>query len=90
MTPRDTAWPPPWLASPQPASTEPPDPADDDENLDCEHREIQEFPTFDGYLNRQCAKCGEWFTCRKASVSHPPAASPGPGRTAAAASMARG
>ncbi len=55
-------WPPAWLTQAQtlPVTSEIPN------NPVCPHTEIQEFRTFDGYLNRQCKACGEWFTCRKA------------------------
>ncbi|NLE39634.1 MAG: hypothetical protein GX621_16570 [Pirellulaceae bacterium] len=32
----------------------------------CPHSKIIEHPTHDGYLNRECAACGEWLRCRKA------------------------
>jgi hypothetical protein len=36
---------------------------------ECRHDgPVDETPTFDGYLNRQCRACGEWLPCRKASA----------------------
>jgi hypothetical protein len=31
----------------------------------CAHQDVEETPTFDGYLNRQCRQCGEWLPCRR-------------------------
>jgi hypothetical protein len=32
----------------------------------CPHEDVEETPTFDGYLNRQCRRCGANLGCRKA------------------------
>ncbi|MGA2060002.1 MAG: primase-helicase zinc-binding domain-containing protein [Thermoguttaceae bacterium] len=32
----------------------------------CQHANVTETPTADGYINRQCRDCGEWLHCRKA------------------------
>jgi hypothetical protein len=34
-------------------------------NGHCQHSNIEETPTFDGYVNRQCRDCGQPLTCRK-------------------------
>ncbi len=31
----------------------------------CAHADVEEAPTFDGYLNRQCRQCREWLPCRR-------------------------
>ncbi|MBN1588362.1 MAG: hypothetical protein JW888_02495 [Pirellulales bacterium] len=31
----------------------------------CSHDDVEEIPTFDGYINRQCRQCGEELPCRK-------------------------
>jgi archaellum biogenesis ATPase FlaH len=31
----------------------------------CAHQDVEETPTFDGYLNRQCRQCGERLPCRR-------------------------
>jgi putative DNA primase/helicase len=31
----------------------------------CPHNEVEETPTSDGYVNRQCRDCGEWLPCSK-------------------------
>jgi hypothetical protein len=36
----------------------------------CDHddpADIEEIPTFDGWLNRRCRRCGTWLRCRKSS-----------------------
>lgn len=35
----------------------------------CAHNDVEETPTFDGYLNRQCRQCGEHLPCRRAEPS---------------------
>jgi len=32
----------------------------------CQHDQVAETPTFDGYVNRRCRACGEWLPCRRA------------------------
>ena len=32
----------------------------------CLHEDVEETPTFDGYLNRQCRQCGQNLGCRRA------------------------
>ncbi|MBU4399230.1 MAG: hypothetical protein KKE86_07845, partial [Planctomycetes bacterium] len=34
----------------------------------CQHPpdQVKELPTFDGFVNRQCGVCGQWFPCRYA------------------------
>jgi hypothetical protein len=62
VPPVPPAWPPAWLSQAKTTPEIPPAPA----ILQlCPHTEIREFRTFDGYLNRQCKACGEWFTCRR-------------------------
>ena len=43
---------------------------------DCQHADVEEIPTFDGYFNRRCRHCGRWLRCRKAGAL---AENPGPG-----------
>jgi hypothetical protein len=43
---------------------------------DCQHVDVEEIPTFDGYFNRRCRHCGQWLRCRKAGAL---AENPGPG-----------
>jgi hypothetical protein len=43
---------------------------------DCQHSDVEEISTFDGYLNRRCRRCGTWLRCRKAGAL---AENPGPG-----------
>jgi hypothetical protein len=32
----------------------------------CPHEDVEETPTFDGYINRRCRKCNENLPCRRA------------------------
>jgi len=38
----------------------------------CLHEDVEETPTFDGYLNRQCRQCGKNLGCRKAEAKQAP------------------
>jgi len=33
----------------------------------CQHGDVAEILTFDGFVNRQCRACGEWLPCRRAN-----------------------
>jgi len=33
------------------------------------HEDVEEMPTFDGYVNRRCRTCGEWLRCRKGEAT---------------------
>ena len=35
----------------------------------CPHEDVEETPTFDGYLNRQCRQCGKNLGCRRVEVT---------------------
>ena len=35
---------------------------------DCQHEDVSETPTFDGFINRQCRKCGHDLQCRRAEA----------------------
>ena len=35
---------------------------------DCQHEDVAETPTFDGFINRQCRKCGHDLQCRRAEA----------------------
>jgi hypothetical protein len=41
-------------------------PASPSSPADCPHAEIDETPTFDGYVNRRCRACQTDLSCRKA------------------------
>ena len=35
----------------------------------CPHEDVEETPTSDGYLNRQCRQCGKNLGCRRVEVT---------------------
>ena len=40
-------------------------------NDGCQHQDIEELPTNDGFLNRQCRQCGKWLRCQKLEGAAP-------------------
>jgi len=66
------AWPPSWLSAnteqiqaQKPVQSPACTPKPPHTGLSCPHTNIQETPTFDGFINRQCRDCGEWLPCQK-------------------------